>query len=159
MSLYIVEELRDQFQRQRAAIRDVLASVPEDQWKAGSTPPLVPARLLYHILSGTEVYARSTSYEAYLLERRFPEDWQLMQADALPDRSTSLACVDVMEKQTVRWLNELADEGLLSSDEGFPWTGSSKLGRALYLLRHTQNHIGELNSELRRRGLARGKWR
>jgi hypothetical protein len=32
------------------------------------------------------------------------------------------------------------------------------VSRAVYLLRHTQNHIGEANSELRRRDLPRGKW-
>jgi hypothetical protein len=33
------------------------------------------------------------------------------------------------------------------------------LGRVLYLLEHCRQHFGELNAELRRRGLPRIKWR
>jgi uncharacterized damage-inducible protein DinB len=134
-------------------------SIPDDQWKVGEIAQLVPARLLYHILSGTEVYARSCSYEEYKSRCMFKLDWQDAAAAELPARHAALGYIDEMEKRVGEWLDELGDEGLLSSDEGFPWTGTRKLGRALYLMRHTQNHAGDMNSELRRRGLPRGKWR
>ena len=154
----VVSELKEQFGRQWKTIRDLVDKVPDDQWRAGEIGHLVPARLVYHILVGTEVYARSCSYEEYTARRRFTTDWQVAPAGELPDRQTTLRHVDVMEGAVVEWLEALGDEGLLTKEDGFSWTGSKKLARALYLLRHTQNHIGEVNSELRRRGLPRGKW-
>jgi hypothetical protein len=156
----MVDEIEEQFRRQWETVRELVGNVPDDhQWRDGDILHLVPARLVYHVLSGTEVYARSSSYEEYLLHRRFPLDWQGMRATELPDKPTALRHIDEMERVVREWLEALADEGLLVADTGFPWTGSTKLGRALYLLRHAQNHIGEANAELRRRGLPRGKWR
>jgi hypothetical protein len=155
----MVSELEEQFRRQWDTLRDLVGAVPEGQWNAGEMPHLVPGRLVYHILSGAEVYARSCTFEDYLARRRFGLDWQTVPAAELPDRQTTLRGIDELEKDTAAWLESLGNEGLMSSDDGFPWTGSRKIGRAVYLLRHTQNHIGEANAELRRRGLPRGKWR
>lgn len=158
MSQQVVNELKEQFRRQWAALRGLLVSLPAGQWRNGEITPLVPARLLYHILSGTEVYARSTSYEEYKANQQFSLDWQMALVEGLPDEQAALGHIGRMERQVEGWLDSLGDDGLMAPDPGFPWTGTIKLGRAMYLLRHTQNHLGELNSELRRRGLPRGKW-
>lgn len=155
----LVRELADQFRRQWSTLRESVNAVPDDQWRAGEHIHLVPARLAYHIFGGTEVYARSTSYEEFRRDRVFGGDWQVMGAEELPDRAAALRHIDALEKAVERWLSSLEDEGLLTTNDGFPWTGEKKLGRALYLLRHTQSHMGEMNAELRRRGLPRGKWR
>ena len=159
MSQIAVDELKDQFHRQWDMLHDLIAGLPEEQWKAGDVASLVPARLLYHILAGTEVYARSTTYEEYRSRQRFTLDWQVAPAAQLPNTADTLELLAAMREATDKWLESLGDEGLAATDEGFPWTGTRKIGRALYLLRHSQNHIGELNSELKRRNLPRGKWR
>jgi hypothetical protein len=158
LSNQIVNALKDQFQRQWRTIREIAGSLSDEQWKSGDIIHLVPARLVYHILSGTEVYARSTSYEEYKSHQRFALDWQTVPAEELLNREKTLLYVEEMEKAVSDWLQSLGDEGIVEADEGFPWTGATKLGRTVYLLRHTQNHIGEINSELRRRDLPRGKW-
>jgi hypothetical protein len=152
------EILKDQFQRQWKTLRDLVSDLPDEQWKTGEIFHLVPARLIYHILAGTEVYARSTSYEEYKSRQIFTLDWEVAPSEELPARNKTIAHIENMQKAVGAWLESLGDEGLVESDEGFEWAGSRKIGRAVYLLRHTQNHIGELNSELRRRGLSRGKW-
>ena len=53
----------------------------------------------------------------------------------------------------------MGDEGLLAPEEDYAWTGSTLLGRLLYMLAHCRQHLGEINAELRRRGLPRIKWR
>ncbi len=158
MAHLLVDELKDQFRRQWRTIRELVANVPEEQWKVGEIAPLIPARLIYHILSGIEVYARSTSYEEYKAKQCFTLDWESCRAEELPDREGTLRKTDGMQESVERWLDELGDERLMDKDEGFPWTGNHRVGRVVYLLRHTQNHIGEINSELRRRELPRGRW-
>jgi hypothetical protein len=39
-----------------------------------------------------------------------------------------------------------------------PWTGGTRLDRAIYSLRHSQHHLGQINAELRRKGVSRGEW-
>ena len=158
MKQEIVTELKEQLQRQWKTLNTLVAGLPDDQWKTGELVHLVPARLIYHILSAVEVYARSSSYEEYKSHQKFILDWQVAQSEELPSRQKTIKHMEDMEKIANGWLDSLGDEGLLATNEGFEWTGSRKIGRAVYLLRHTQNHIGELNSELRRRGLPRGKW-
>jgi hypothetical protein len=53
----------------------------------------------------------------------------------------------------------MSDEDLLAPDPAFPGTGDAILGRALYLLRHHQAHLGEINADFRSRGLPRVEWR
>jgi hypothetical protein len=154
----LASEIGEQFRRQWETIRGLVDGVPDDQWKTGDVVHLVPARIVYHILGGTEVYARSTTYEEYKAHQKYTLDWQTAPAGELPDRRTTLRNIEAAEKAIGIWLADLDDDGLLTTDEGFPWTGSRKVGRAMYLIRHTQNHIGEANAELRRRGLARGRW-
>jgi len=151
------DELKEQFRRQWTTMREILANVPDAEWTSGDGAR-VPARLLYHILGGTETYARSTSYEEFLATRRFPGDWDVVPLQQLPDRTTAAAQVRDMEAQVNSWLDQLGDSGLMEADPGFPWAGTRKLGRAVYLLRHTQNHLGELNAELSKRGVQVGRW-
>jgi hypothetical protein len=158
MKQEIVLELKEQFQRQWKTLNELVAGLPDVQWKAGELVYLVPARLIYHILAGVEVYARSSSYEEYKSHQIFTLDWDKASLEQLPSRQNIIECMQDMAAIVGGWLDSLGNEGLLANNEGFEWTGPRKLGRAVYLLRHTQNHIGELNSELRRRGLPRGKW-
>ncbi len=159
MGKAITTELKEQFHRQWGTLHDVIDGLPEEQWKVGDIESLVPARLVYHILAGTELYDRSTTYEEYRSRQRFTLDWQAAPAAELPGRAAILELLEHLREGTDEWLESLGDDGLAADDEGFPWTGKKKIGRAMYLLRHTQNHIGELNSEMKRRNLPRGKWR
>lgn len=61
--------------------------------------------------------------------------------------------------KTYDWLNSFNDEDFLVPDSVNEWTGKGRLGRALYLLSNLRQHMGELNAELRHRGIPRVKWR
>ena len=47
---------------------------------------------------------------------------------------------------------------LLALDAAYPWTGGTRLDRAIYLVRHTHHHVGELWSEIKRRGHPLPDW-
>jgi hypothetical protein len=155
----IATELAGQFRRQFASLREMLAGMPPGQWREGDTAALVPARLAYHVLAGAELYARSSTYEEYAARRRYGDGWLTMPPEQLPDTDAAATAIDQMAASVAAWLEGLSDETLLAFDDAFPWTGATRLARAMYLLRHSQNHIGELNAELRRRGLPRATWR
>ena len=86
-------------------------------------------------------------------------DWEGAKPEQLPTQEQTLLYLNEVQPKVEDWLKETSDSELLSPDTEYPWTGGSVLSRALYLLRHNQSHLGELNAELRRRELPRAKWR
>ena len=166
--LTIVDELIDQFGRTWQELRDALTKTPAPEWRRANpgggdavpgaeTDYLIPARLAYHILRTTDMYATHMGYEEYKPHRKYTLDWE-GPVDALPDREEVFTFVNECEVQVKEWLLDLGDEGLLEEEDKYPWTGERKLGRALYLLRHNQWHIAEINTLLRLRGLEPGEW-
>jgi uncharacterized damage-inducible protein DinB len=57
-----------------------------------------------------------------------------------------------------RRLAKLDDAALLEPEELHPWTGQTRMDRLLYVLRHSQHHLGEMNAELTRRGIKAAIW-
>ena len=86
-------------------------------------------------------------------------DWEAATPEQLPTQEQVLIYLNEVQSEVEKWLIKASDSELLLPDVEYPWTGGSVLGRALYLLRHNQSHLGELNAELRRRELPRAKWR
>ena len=39
-----------------------------------------------------------------------------------------------------------------------PWTGQTRMDKMLYVLRHSQHHLEEINAELSRRGIKAAIW-
>ncbi len=154
--------LTEHFTRAWETCRAAINDIPEEQWRTGEVDYLIPSRLMYHTLEAAEFYARGTpkGFDWGANQRRFGVDWEGATPEQLPTKEQSLTYLDEVQAKVEAWLKDASDSDMLSPDTEYPWTGSSVLGRALYVLRHTQSHLGELNAELRRRGLAaRAKWR
>ncbi len=138
----------------RAAIEDI----PEEHWRTGEIPYLIPSRLVLHAVEATDGYCRS-SQEGFELGHRFGIDWGTSPPEMLPSKDQARTYLDEVEGRTESWLRSLEDSDLLSQETEYPWTGSTLLSRLLYVLAHSRQHLGEINAELRRRGLPRIKWR
>jgi hypothetical protein len=158
MTEEIVESLIDQFGRTWQELRRALTQTPAEEWRTGSDDYLVPARLAYHILFTADMYTTHMGYEEYKPHRRYTIDWENAPIEELPARDELFTMTNETEVTVKEWLIDLGDEGLLRSEEKYPWTGERVLDRALYTLRHNQWHIGELNAILRARGVAHVAW-
>ncbi|MBN1250225.1 MAG: DinB family protein [Anaerolineae bacterium] len=154
----ITSALIDQFERSWQELRDALVKTPAEEWRTGEPDYLVPARLAYHIVFTADIYATHWSYEAYKPRRKYKLDWEDAPVNQLPSREALFTSVNETEVTVKEWLLSLGDDGLLDPERQYPWTGETRLGRALYLLRHNQWHIGELNAILRARGLKQIEW-
>lgn len=141
----------------RAAIKEI----PEEHWRSGDVDYLIPSRLIYHTLEAAEFYGRGTpkGFDWGGNQRRFGVDWEAATPEQLPTPEQSLLYLDEVQAIVEKWLKEASDSDMLVPDTEYPWTGGSVMARALYLLRHIQGHIGEINAELRRRELPRINWR
>jgi hypothetical protein len=131
---------------------------PAEQWRGGEIDYLIPARLALHVIEAAEFYS-GDSPEEFRWGSRFGVNCERTPPEQLPDQEAMLRYLDEVQARVETWLRGLTDADLLLPGQAFPWTGRCVLDRAIYVLRHTHQHIGEMNAELRRRGCPRAQWR
>jgi len=158
MSMSIQESLVEAYRRNWDICKDLIKEIPEEHWRTGDVDYLIPARLVYHVLDGADFYSNPTP-KGFVGGHRFGVDWEAATPEQLPTKEQTRAYLGETMKKVDDWLRGMSDSDLLSPQKEFRWTGTTILGRAIYLLVHCRQHIGEINAELRRRGLARVKWR
>ena len=134
-----------------------IKQIKDDHWKTGDIDYLTPSRLMSHVVMSGDFYmGESREFE---WNRRFGSSPMDLPQDQLPSKKQVMEYhLDVKNKIT-NWLQSQDDEALISRENVFTWTGSTRMSRVLYLLSHYRQHFGELNAELRRRGLERIKWK
>ena len=137
--------------------RDAIEEIPEEHWRTGDIAYLTPARLVHHALEAVEFYTGDS--EEFKWGNRLGVDWETATPEQLPTKQQATAYLDEMIERTGSWLMAQTDEEITSRQEVFRWTGGTLLSRALYVMMHCRQHLGEINAELRRRGLKRVKWR
>ncbi|MFB0558832.1 MAG: hypothetical protein ACETVY_06930 [Candidatus Bathyarchaeia archaeon] len=137
---------------------EAIETIPEEHWRRGDIDYLIPARQVYHVLEAADFYSGSEA-EGFKWGYRFNADWEKAQPEKLPTQEEMIEYHDEMMEKVGGWLRGMGISDLLSREDEFTWTGSTVLGRALYLLAHYRQHMGEINAELRRRGLPRIKWK
>ncbi|UCH57682.1 MAG: DinB family protein [Candidatus Bathyarchaeota archaeon] len=157
-SYTISESLLETFKLTWDMCEDAIVKIPDEHWRTGDVDYLMPARLMYHILETADFYS-SPEPEGFPWGQRFDADCWDALPERLPSKDQALEYHREVREKVNGWLHGIGDTGLLSPETAFPWTGSSVLCRALYILAHYRQHLGEINAELRRRGLPRVEWR
>jgi uncharacterized damage-inducible protein DinB len=157
----IVESLIDHFTRTFDMLREAIEALPDEQWRVADEDDLIPARQALHIIESSAFYSGEWTGKKFPSNERLGCNWELSAADELPSRQDVLAYLDEAKTKIEAWLTKRGDDGLLGepTDTRFPWTGRCELGRALYLIRHSHQHLGKIHAELRRRGIPRPEWR
>jgi hypothetical protein len=170
-----------QLERQWVMLREALTMLDDGQYRGGEGY-LAPARLLMHTIRTSHFYL-ADGPDGFDWERPFVphsrgadvgdpasrdvqyERWSRAltagdEADVadLPSREALLAYLEEVVAIGDAWLGE-QDEAAWLGPTGFPWTGETRLAQMVYLLRHTQHHIGELNALLRTWDQPRVEWR
>ena len=152
----IGEVLARQYDRVWGTLRDAISQLSDEQWRASECAWLAPVRQAYHLVETAEFYGGETS-KGYKFGS-LGGNWEESPAAELPAQQQVLELIDRVQPRLRRWLTECSDSDFLAEETDFQWTGGTRLDRALYSLRHSQHHLGQINTELRRRGLPRGKW-
>jgi len=137
--------------------KDAIENIPDADWRTGTINYLIPARLVYHVLEASDYYSGTS--EDNTRGKRFNIDWQEASPSQLPSKDQTLVYLDEVRGKVESWLAGIDDEGFVVKQNIFVWTGRTVLSRALYLLSHCRQHFGEINAELRNRGLPRIVWR
>lgn len=147
--------IADQFDRVFSSLRDAIGKCPDDQWISGDVDWLIPARQAFHAVRSADFYRHRSREEFHC---PIAGDWEKTPLAELPARPALLEYLQHTQGAMKQWLTQQSDEAILADEKAFPWTGRTILDRAVYALRHVEHHLAQINSELRRRNLPRGKW-
>lgn len=149
------ESVKRQFASAHKMLRDAVTNFPPEEWRKARHDFLVPARLAFHVVQATDFHLDGNP-DAFDWDR-FGINWEETPAAVLLDQPQLLAYMDEVEAKLDATLQQLAVSGLSASDYAgrFP----TALDHLLYTLRHVQHHTGQINAELKRRGLNPSKWR
>ncbi|MFX1546044.1 MAG: hypothetical protein ACFFCU_07525, partial [Promethearchaeota archaeon] len=127
--------ISESFHRMWDMYSDALDKIPETHWRTGTIDYLIPARLMYHILEGVD-FLSNPSYQDFMWGHRFKVRWEHALPEHLPSKDHIREYLKEMIDKVDQWLNNLSEADLLAAEHDFSWAGSSKHGRALYLLTH-----------------------
>jgi hypothetical protein len=111
-------------------LEDGIRKISDAGWRTGPDDYLVPVRIAYHLLKSFEWLVNELPREEFLATRKYKLDW-LGPVEPMPSREEMLAELTGLQRKVLAWLEKAVEP--------------EKIERALYILRHTQHHIGELS--------------
>ena len=149
--------LADQFERMWIMLREAIGNCTDEEWKRDAGHWfLIPSRLAYHTIETVHFYSRE-SPEGMDWGGRFGVDRETKDTEELPDRDPMLDYLEEIRGSLRELLLSMSGDDLLA-DHAFPWTGATVLDRMIYTLRHSMFHLGQIQAELRRRGMKGAEW-
>ena len=155
----IVDALVDSYHRTCEMWMEEVTNIPDAEWRRGDINYLVPARHLCHMIEVGYFYFSGQTADEFEWGKIFDGDWESSDPSSLPDKAAAIKMLSEFSDFIKGKLNDLNEEKLAAEETKCTWTGPTMLHKLLYLLRHCQHHVGELHSELRRRGIDRAQWK
>lgn len=137
----VTREILAQYLHTWKMLDGLVGEVSDDEWDAEAPDYLRPGRLALHVMLSAEFYTDQMSP----MRERFPNQWDEFRAETIPDRASYRAYAQRVQKGVARWL---LGEPLDTPEDRFPWAGTTRRSVALFLLRHSLYHIGEMNAML-----------
>jgi hypothetical protein len=138
---FITTEVADQFERIFGLLRKGIGLFSPGHWRESETNYMRPAGLVYHSLETVDFYTSGKNTDDYPWGHRFNLEWEEKDSSKFPTQEEMLVYLEEMEARVREWL-EHADP--TSTEALHPGTGKTLLGKAIYILRHTQHHTAEL---------------
>jgi len=153
-----VSEILNQFERQFKTLDTLYGRVNDEAWTYPDQRVKGTWQWMAHLLETIEFYTSDKPAEQFPWGHRFGVDWENAQAEPVPDKEAMHAYQKDMGQFLRQVLGNKTDQDLAAPETIYPWTGQTCLGRLLYLMRHTQQHIGDINRGLRLNGCEAMEW-
>lgn len=154
----IVDEFANHFERQFKTLDGIYERASESAWTYQDTRVKGVWQWLLHTLETIEFYLSEKPADQFPWGHRFGVDWENDQAERVPGKDEMRAYQKEVEQLARQVLGSKTDQDLTTPEAAAPWTGKLYLGKLLYLMRHTQQHIGDINRVLRLNGDKALEW-
>lgn len=137
----------DQLDRQFATLEGVYDRANRKAWDGGDPRVKCVWRWLLHILETIDYY--TTEEGEFEFCKRFGVDWEDPDASPVPSPKALREYQDQLKEKVRHELISRPSLDFIAREERYPWTGEIFGARLIYLCRHTQQHIGDINMVLR----------
>ncbi len=138
-------DLINQYAHTWRAFERLVGDFDPEAWLCAGRKPITPACLAFHILQATKYYQADASVVYFESGKPFDIDPKAVSTEVLPSQKELLACIHDFSAKTEKWLSDM---DLGAENQAFPWAGKTQFGVALFLLRHSLYHLGELSALL-----------
>ena len=145
----IIDELRDHFERQFSTLKGVFSKTNDEAWSNDDQRLKGVRQWLYHVLETIEFYFGGKTASDFEWSSRFGGDWEDAESISRITRSQMEQYIVEVERTVKKAIEGFDDDILLAPESTHTWTGKSVLGKMIYLIRHNQQHIGDINRVLR----------
>jgi uncharacterized damage-inducible protein DinB len=153
-----ISELQDHFERQFRTLDTVYDRANDEAWAYADQRLKGIWQWMAHLLETIEYYLGRYDADGFPWGHRFHVDWEDSQARPIPAPEAMRAYQEDVRAFVAQVLAGMSDADLLTPESTHPWTGGAYLGKLLYVMRHTQQHIGDINRVLRLNGCDTLEW-
>jgi hypothetical protein len=154
----IVDEFANHFERQFRTLEGAYERASERAWACEDDRLKGVWQWLLHTLETFEFYLGERPADAFPWGHRFNLDWEDAETDHVPSKAEMHAYQRDVEQFVQQVLADKSDAHLAAAEAAMPWTGKLYTGKLLYVMRHTQQHIGDINRVLRWNGDQALEW-
>ena len=138
-------EFIEQYDHTWRVLERIAADFDEEAWLHAGCGNATPVRIAFHILQAVKYYLDDPTTIHFPSGKPFEQDCRDAAEENLPSQRDIVECIDDLRSKTQQWLSGMEFE---AENHSFRWAGQSKLGVALFLLRHNMYHLGELSALL-----------
>ncbi len=117
----------------------------DESWHNTGYKLTTPGRLAFHILQSTKYYINDTTPFVSINGNSIESDCPKLEENELPSRKDIVHMIHSVKFNTEEWIQEI---DFKSENNDFRWTGNTMQSVVLYLIRHSQFHIGEISALL-----------
>ncbi|MBN1500164.1 MAG: hypothetical protein JW982_08415 [Spirochaetes bacterium] len=151
------EELLNQYSHTWKMFFCMVSDFDDVSWTNTGCSYIIPARISYHIIGGVNYYIENEQPVELQSGKNNDWNWEKGEIENQPTREDIKDLIGKYKVWTEKWIQEMNFE---DSNTKFEWTGENKISVVLFLLRHMEYHIGELNLLLNisRNGEANDNW-
>lgn len=144
-----IDEFVNQFDRQFMTLDGAYDRASNGAWAFADQRLKGVWQWMAHVLETIEYYLSDKKSEEFAWGHRFGLDWENAQPGSAPGKEAMRVYQKDVKELLHRVLDGMTDRELATPETVHPWTGKTYLGKLLYLMRHTQQHIGDINRVLR----------
>jgi hypothetical protein len=139
------DELIEQYDHSWRVLATVAADFDREAWLHAGCGTTTPARIAFHILQAVKYYLEDPAPIHFSSGKSFEQNCGEAAEENLPSQRDIVECIDHLRSKTQQWLSGMEFE---AENQSFKWAGPTQFGVALFLLRHTMYHLGELSALL-----------
>jgi hypothetical protein len=141
-------EIIDHLGRQFDTLDGVFERVDDKAWRLSDQSLKGVWQWMAHTLETIEFYMSEKSSEAFDFGGRFGVDWEDFEAAVVPTVADMQAYCEDVKPTSLDILKGKGEDAFSADETVCPWTGSTYGAKMIYMLRHTQQHIGDMNRVL-----------